>query len=490
MPLFVTPPLSRIQRKEGAMGKLSLEKITLPNWKKMIYYFRRNGLKNTFLAAMERLEKQEVDSYVYHEPSISVLEAQRKHVWTYKPLFSIVVPVYRTPKVYLHEMIDSVLRQTYSEWELILADATEDDSVEQLIRPKMERETELYGVQRIRYIRLLKNGGISENSNYGLDAAKGDYVGLLDHDDVLTPDALYRMAEAIERSLVESCRPLLLYSDEDKCNQDRTEYYEPHHKTDFNMDLLLSNNYICHFMVMDRKLMQNLRFRKEYDGAQDYDLVLRAVASILREAKGSEHILPQIVHVAAVLYHWRCHTGSTAENPQSKQYAYEAGKRALQDMADYMGWEAEAFHRKHLGFYGLHYKKGLFQSRPDIGAVGGRLLDHGRIAAGAYDSNGQLLYHNLKDGFSGYMHRAVLQQDVAAVDVRIIKVNAKCRDIFEQVVGAPLEVLYEEDGVAFDWKSLPEDTDYGAISLMLGTALREAGYRVLWDPEWTEKMRR
>lgn len=463
------------------MGKLTA-KFTLANWKKTIYYLRRNGLKNTFHAAMERLYGQIAEEYTYEEPKEDILAAQKARVWSYEPLFSILVPVYRTPQAYLTEMIESVLNQTYGRLELILADATEDDSVEKIIRSIMAEESSMYGCERIKYVHLENNAGISENSNRALDLASGDYVGLLDHDDVLTPDALYRMAEAIESSITDSEKKatehnvLMLYSDEDKCNQDRTLYYEPHYKTDFNLELLLSNNYICHFLVMKRELMQSLRFRKEYDGAQDFDLVLRAAAVI----KNRE----QIVHIPAVLYHWRCHTGSTAENPQSKQYAYEAGKRAVQDMAHRFGWDAQAYHLKHLGFYGLEFKNGLLQTRSDVGAMGGRLMAHGRILAGAYTKDGRVLYEGLKDGYSGYMHRAVLRQEVDAVDIRLIKVRPECRDLFTEATGLPWS---DRNGI-FDWKSVPDGTDYKTASLAFAAALRKEGYRILWDPEWSLKI--
>lgn len=481
--------------------------MNLANWKKTIYYLRRNGIKNTFYAVCERLQQKRAENYCYKEPDSQTLTAQRNHDFKVKPLFSIVVPLYRTPKEYLVEMIDSVLCQTYDRLELILADATEDDSVECIVREcyaaeVMTCEPEACGAQegitlrssgRIRYCRLERNGGISENSNQALAFVTGDYVGLLDHDDVLTPDALYEMAVQIERMSREGHMPMLLYSDEDKCNQDRTAYYEPHFKLDFNFDLLLSNNYICHFLVMKRELIQSLGFRREYDGAQDFDLVLRAVEQILsgkasegsnsgvlrRKAEGDIPWERQIVHIPKVLYHWRCHTGSTAENPQSKQYAYEAGKRALQDMARRMGWNAEAVHLKHLGFYGLKYEPNLLTVRKDVGAVGGKLMLRGRIAGGAYKQDGQVLYQGLKEGYSGYMHRGVLLQDVDAVDIRLIQVSPACRDIFQRVVGVPY-VTAEND--CFDWTVLPEGTDYVALSLKLGGALRDAGYRVCWDP--------
>lgn len=451
--------------------------MNLADLKKTIYYLRRNGIKNTFYAILEGLWQQKAKAYHYAAPDDRTLTAQRNHEFTIKPLFSIVVPLYRTPKDYLIEMIDSVLGQTYSRLELILADATGDDSVERIVKERYATELSVPGQQqsvtgRIKYCRLERNAGISENSNQALSFVTGEYVGLLDHDDVLTPDALFEMTLQIERMSQQGLTPMLLYSDEDKCNQDRSSYYEPHFKTDFNFDLLLSNNYICHFLVMKRELLQSLGFRKEYDGAQDFDLVLRAVEQIPRQS--------QIVHIPKVLYHWRCHTGSTAQNPQSKQYAYEAGKRAVQDMARRMGWKAEAVHLKHLGFYGLNYEPDMLTVRKDVGAVGGKLMYRGRLTGGAYTRDGEVLYQGLKEGYSGYMHRGILLQDVDAVDIRSIRVSPACREIFREIVGVPYAIA--ENG-RFDWTVLPEGTDYVALSLKLGEALRNTGYRICWNPK-------
>ena len=358
--------------------------------KKTKYYLRRNGLRATCCAVLERLEQMRDcnNAYTYVPPTEAELAAQRADTelmqWLQnqkaasEPFFSILVPLYRTPRVYLKELVDSLMQQTCTDLELILADATEDDSVGQMVRELTEAPQMAQNQGRIVYRKLAHNGGISENTNEALKLASGRYVGLLDHDDVLTPDALYEMARRIREETIAGRSPLLLYSDEDKCNSDRSLYFEPHYKLDFNRELLLSNNYICHFLVLERELFQELGLRKEYDGAQDFDLVLRAVDRILPQEE-------RIVHLPKILYHWRCHTGSTAENPQSKQYAYEAGKRAVQDCADRMGWSASAEHMRHLGFYRLQYRPSLPAVREDVAAVGGALYRGGRLAAGAYN---------------------------------------------------------------------------------------------------------
>ncbi len=441
------------------------------DWKKTIYYLRRNGLKKTWYAARERLEERRRPPYVWIPENEEELERQRSR----EPegaVFSIVVPAYRTNAVYLKEMTESLCRQTYSKWELIVADATEDDSVERVIRSVED--------DRIRYIHLEKNQGIAGNSNQALGYAKGDYVGLLDHDDILTDNALFEMAAAIRQKQRQGVLPRMLYSDEDKCNGDGTDYYEPNFKEDFNLDLLLGNNYICHFLVMERELIQRLGFRKEYEGAQDYDLVLRAVSALKTEEEA-------IVHIPRVLYHWRCHTGSTAENPESKLYAYRAGRRAVEDFARREGWQAKVSDISHLGFYVLEYEKTVFETRQDVGAIGGRIVCRKRIAGGRLTEEGKTMYENLPVAYSGYLHRAVLSQDAAAVDIRNMRVREECRGIFEETVGVAYRTVPGKD--IFDVSLLPGDCDRTAISLKLGRALREAGYRILYLPDRTRELK-
>ncbi len=443
-------------------------RINPANLKKTIYYLRRNGLKSTWYAAKERLEEKNKPPYFFVPLGREEIERQRSASKSYTVTFSVVVPVYRTKEEHLRDMIDSVISQTYSNWELILADAGGDKSVEPVVKA--------YEDERIRYIRLKENGGISENTNQALLYVKGDYTGLLDHDDVLAQDALYEMARAIEEGKERGMQPWLLYSDEDKCNGDRTEYFEPHRKEDFNLDLLLGNNYICHFMVLKSSLLKELGLRKEYDGAQDYDLALRAAEKLLDGGK-------QIVHISKVLYHWRCHEASTAQNPKSKQYAYEAGRRAVQDFADRNNIAARAVGMKHMGFYRLKYDKPVLQARGDLGAVGGRLVSRGRIAGGRMAEDGAVFYEGLLAAYSGYMHRASLGQNAEAVDIRLIEVRTECRGLFEWIVGVPYAVLPGRE--IFDASTLPAGTDYHAVSIALCRAIREAGYRILWEPALT-----
>ena len=479
--------------------EVSVAKLTKANLKKTLYYLQRNGLRETWISVRERLT--ETDRYFFMPCSEEELERQSSRKWDNPITFSIVVPLYRTPATYLDRMITSVITQSYPHWELILADATEDDSVEQtlteqgflLMQPQgMRKHPEKSASDsRIHYVHLTENAGIAANTNQALPYAKGEYIGLLDHDDVLTPDALYEMADAITKANDRGVRAAFVYSDEDKCDGEETKYYDPNYKEDFNYDLILSNNYICHFLVMNVDLMKKLQFRPECDGAQDYDLVLRAVAEMLATdgQSGEERIL----HISKVLYHWRCHDASTAANPHSKKYAYEAGLRALQDHVIERGIPAKAEETKHVGFYRLQYKD-VLQDRQDVSAVGGRVLSgkkHGRVTGGRMTAEGKVFYEGLSENFGGYLHRAELSQDAEALDLRCIRIQPVYEELFEKIVGVPYTEVQKrpEQQPVFDAATLPAGADIRKLSLQLSEALRAQG-RLLYLPEYPEKWER
>lgn len=488
-----------------------MTKLNIANLKKTIYYMKRNGLRDTYLAALERLRKKTEDAYVYEAPTVETLAAQRTQAgkWEQGSIsFSILVPAYQTNPAYLKAMMDSVLMQSYEHFELIIADASEDMSVEGVIKE--------YTDERIKYLHLAENRGISDNTNAALHVATGDYIGLLDHDDLLAPDALFEMALAIEQAKEAGVILQLLYSDEDKCDESGQYYYEPHKKEKFNLDLILSNNYICHFTVMQAELIKRLKFRREYDGAQDFDLVLRGLQAIFAGSMKEEDACMEkgkpfaigteamICHIPKVLYHWRCHRGSTAENPQSKQYAYEAGGRAVADFLEKNGIDGKVIPTKHLGFYRIVYEPDLLSARPDVGAVGGKLLGkNNKITGGIYTEDVKCPYEGLYKDFSGYMHRASLLQDAFAVDIRLMKISPGLFPLTEAVADRYLAQI-RPDG----WRNqnsaagiaagndgtvrclLPDLTDmeYRELSITVCEAIRNAGYRIVWNPEWREKL--
>ena len=224
-----------------------------------------------------------------HKLSESELDRQRKHTFSKNPVFSVVVPAYKTPVLFLEQMIDSVRSQTYPHWELCIANASPEDQ-------EMAAVLERYSTsdRRIKVKNLDENLGIAENTNEAFSMASGEFVGLLDHDDLLAPQALYRMAEAFNKNDTYD----VFYTDEDKVTTDLSEHFQPHFKPDFNLDLLRSNNYITHFFVVRTSLVKKVGgFRKEYDGAQDYDFIFRCVERA-----------QEICHIPEVLYHWRTRT--------------------------------------------------------------------------------------------------------------------------------------------------------------------------------------
>lgn len=441
--------------------------LSLSNLKKTWYYLQKNGARSAYLAALERLSDSRKASYVYEPATEEELQRQRaSHVSDVR--FSVVVPAYETRREHLTALLDSLDAQTYSGWELIVADASESDSVKAVLfqwakQHQIPCRHDGAGAQEgrqdrtIQYIKLSQNGGIAQNTNAGIAHASGDYIGLLDHDDLLAAEALYEFAKAIEEGKEAGEQPQVLYSDEDKCDSAAEAFFEPHRKPDFNLDLLLSNNYICHFLVMESGLMKRLKLRKGFDGAQDYDLVLRAAGERVH-----------FVHVPRVLYHWRCHSASTAANPRSKSYAYEAGKRALEDFCKNAGWNATVSHLKHLGFYRVDYEEDIFTQRPEVGAFAGPLPDRRKLRSGVYDERGNMLFEGLKKGFSGPMHRAALQQDVYSVDLRAMRVRKELEPLLaeakERIDGAE-ESKIRQESIAFCGR------------------LKKEGYLIVWDPQ-------
>lgn len=290
-------------------------------------FFKENGLKALYIKSKHKLQGLDND-YDYAEwwnltkPTDEELAAQRETVFKLKPKFSIVIPVWKTPEKYLREMIDSIIDQTYSNWELCIADGSPaGHSVEKILKKYAEKDA------RIRYKVLGENLGIAGNTNAAMEMAKGDFIVLADHDDRLTPDALFECAKAIN----ENPETDVIYSDEDKLDMDGGALFDPHFKPDFNLDLLTSVNYICHLFVVKKQLVNWAGgFREEFDGAQDYDFIFRCTERAKR-----------IHHIPKVLYHWRCHQDSTASNPESKLYAFEAGSRAIMAHYDRMGIAAK-----------------------------------------------------------------------------------------------------------------------------------------------------
>lgn len=325
------------------------KRLTPYNIKKGVRYLKHYGVKGFYARLLERFEEREVEYQEWYEknkPSEEELARQRKKKWKNPVVISVLVPAYRTPEVFLKQMMESVLFQTYPYLELCIADGSgTDDSVEKVVKEYQKKDP------RVRYRRLEKNKGIAGNTNAAIEMASGDYLALFDHDDLLSPNALFEVASAIEKEKAD-----VIYTDEDKVTSDLKEHFQPHFKPDFNPDLLCANNYICHLFVVKRSLALKLGGQDPaYDGAQDYDFIFRCTENA-----------EKIVHVAKILYHWRVHQASTADNPSSKLYAFDAGKRAIEAHLARIGAKAEVSHTKDLGFYRVKYQ---VQGNPMVSIV-------------------------------------------------------------------------------------------------------------------------
>lgn len=316
-------------------------------------FWKENGLKALIKKSCHKLQGLDND-YDYSEwyeltkPTEEELKAQREARFEYEPLLSVVIPVYRTPEHYLREMIDSIIDQTYTNWELCIADGSpRGQSVERVLKRYAQKDP------RVRYAVLGGNRGISGNTNAALETASGDFVILADHDDTLPEHAFYEVVKAVNEH--PDCE--VLYSDEDKLDMDGKALFDPHFKPDFNPDLLTSVNYICHLFVVKKSLLDQVGgFRKEFDGAQDYDFIFRCTEKAAK-----------IVHIPKVLYHWRCHQGSTASNPESKMYAFEAGSRAVMAHYERVGIPAESVEKGvDYGIYHTHFK---IQGEPLVSVI-------------------------------------------------------------------------------------------------------------------------
>ena len=251
------------------------------------------------------------------------LFAQRKTKFSYAPKFSVVVPLYHTPAKFLKDLVRSMMYQSYANWELCLVNASpEDVHLTSLLENWAMRD------KRIRVIRLEKNLGIAQNTNAGIAASTGEFIAFLDHDDFLEPDALFCYVDALNKDKTID----VFYSDEDKTDEYAAHYFYPHFKSDFNIDLLHANNYMCHFLAVRKSLVDTVGgLNEKFDGAQDYDFVLRLTENTKK-----------IYHCPRILYHWRCSNQSTAASQGNKMYAIHAGKAALNAHYKRLGWNARA----------------------------------------------------------------------------------------------------------------------------------------------------
>lgn len=319
-------------------GKLA-KRLSPYTIKKGLLYLKHYGIKEFFVRLGERFENTDIDYqawYQKHAADEQELERQRKIRFKNEYLISIVVPLYRTPETFLRQMIGSVREQTYGNWELCMADGSGDGALEEIVKEYVEKDG------RIRYQKLEGNLGIAGNTNAAFAMAKGDFTALFDHDDLLSPDALFEVIKALN----EHPDAEVIYTDEDKVDSSLTEHFQPHFKPDFNPDLLRANNYICHWFLVKRSLLEQIGGEsEEFEGAQDYDFIFRCT----ERAR-------EVLHVPKILYHWRINKASTADNPASKPYAFEAGRRAIAAHLDRCGLSGVVTQTQDFGFYRVKYK--------------------------------------------------------------------------------------------------------------------------------------
>lgn len=274
-----------------------------------------------------------------YEPTKSELLEMREEAqsWSYRPKISIVTPVFNPSEYALTECLQSVLGQIYDDWELCLADGASDRPyVGEILRRFSERDP------RIRHKALPRNLGIAGNTNEALRMASGEFVAFLDHDDTLAPFALYEVVKLLIRD------PELdfIFSDEDKVPSLGAKRYSPFFKPDWAPDTFLSYNYLCHFAVARKSVVDRVGgLREGYDGSQDYDFILRFV-----------EVTSRIKRIPKVLYHWRASDTSVASNMTLKPYAYPAGKKALLEHVEKRGLEADVLDGFALGAYRVKYR--------------------------------------------------------------------------------------------------------------------------------------
>lgn len=333
--------------------KNELKKIKKSVWWKLGNPFKRVGRENNInedaLDSLEDIRNEKklknkmdklflgksLDMDIFIDPEFAIKQAETKFITDIK--FSILVPLYNTKKIFLKQMIDSVINQTYKNWELCLVDAS--DFKHDYVKKICEQYAKKF--PNVKYKKLIKNKGISENTNEAIKLATGNFISLLDHDDVLHPSALFETVKTIIEKEAD-----FTYTDETKFESDLRITFGTHLKPDFSIDNLRSNNYICHFSSFSRKLLNEVGyFNSEFDGSQDHDLMLR----LSEKAK-------KIVHIPHVLYYWRCHQESVASDIGAKNYAIDAGVKAVVKHLERLNIDAEVSNIPNFGaIYSVKY---------------------------------------------------------------------------------------------------------------------------------------
>lgn len=327
---FKTSKETRVEKLEltrtsgSTMIKRYARHINAKNIKKAITYVKRNGVSKLVhrLRYGSYIAQSDYQTWLFAQRVTKKnLETQSKTKFAYSPKISILVATFNTKEEYLKEMIDTVVNQSYSNWELCIADGSTNDFVEKYVHEHYSN----YG-DKIKFQKLDQNYGISGNTNKAFEMATGDYITVYDHDDTLELDCFYEIVKALQEYRYD-----VLYTDEDKFDDSTKMYNDPNLKPDFSEDLLRSHNYITHLFIVNKKIVDEVGYyNSEFDGSQDYDYIFRCVEKA-----------NAVYHIPRILYHWRMHPESTAQNPENKMYCYDAGKRAIEAHYKRVGVEAK-----------------------------------------------------------------------------------------------------------------------------------------------------
>lgn len=405
--------------------------------------YQRLGIKGMVAAFAKKGQIKDKDYLKWYEnnkPTEKVLKRQMEESFTYSPLISIVVPVYNTPQPFLEDMIRSVVNQSYRKWELCIANANPFNKDIQNILCQYKKLD-----KRIKTTNVPENLGIAQNTNAAISIASGEYIGLLDHDDLISPDALYEVVKCLN----ERNRPEVIYSDEDKITMDGKKHYQPNFKSEFNLDMLRSNNYICHFLVIKKSLLEDVGgVCEKYNGAQDHDLIFRCA----EKAK-------QIVRIPKVLYHWRMHPGSTSDNPESKRYAYLAGIRAIEAHLERCGENGTVEMAEKPGYYRVKYKVDM---KPLVSVVVAN--SHQRKISG------------------NVLEKIVNTYDKRKVEILIVS-NEEERPRYEYLkeIGINIEFIFEENDIELCKLDKGVKNARGEYVLLLSSYIEKVGENYLFE---------
>ena len=294
-----------------------------------INYVKRNGVFSAVRRAFDKADKNKIyNEWKKNHPAVETCE---EAVLNCGIKFSIVTPLYKTDRKLLKDLLESWTNQTYQNFEICFADASEDDDFETYVKSIIN--------DKVKYARLRVNGGISENTNEAIKMADGDFVVFCDHDDLVEKDALYLMAEKIYNEPETD----FIYTNQDKIDSVGKKFYDPFFKPEYDEVLLCSTNYICHLHAVRKILLDNIGYlNPEFDGSQDYEVTLRACEKARK-----------IGFIPSMSYHWRINGNSTADEGDQKLYAYDAGKKAIEEHYKRIGIDAKVSMKE--GTYGVYH---------------------------------------------------------------------------------------------------------------------------------------